>query len=273
MEKNKYKYKLKEQKNTIKPSELSSPLLKKIAAAYGKIDMENDFFSPDLATYYKTDEYNKDTGGVSHKIIRLANFGAPIPALNKAVKALEILYKTPEGKIDLNFQELANNVASTVKKYKSHIRKEYPEQYKDVLISVDEASMTGTGSSFSPGTGEQYATPYAFNPNKNASGTSKNYYYKLGFKKVPKKIPNSGLEVKKLFEQDDETPAESFQKQRIEAFSKIEDKLNDTYKLISNARNKTIDYYATNPSSLATVISTDLIIDYLNDISTLLKED
>lgn len=273
MEKNKYKYKLKEQKNTIKPSELSSPLLKKIAAAYGKIDMQNDFFSPDLTTYYKTDEYDKDTGGVSHRLIRLANFGAPLPALNKAIKALEILYKTPEGKADLNFQDLSDKVILAIKKYKSHIRKEYPEQYKDVTISVDEVSMTGGGASFTPGTGEQYATPYAFNPNKKASGTSSNYYYKLGYKKVPKKIPNSGLEVKQLFEQDEETPAQSFQKQRIEAFSRIEDKLNDTHKLISNARNKTLDYYATNPSSMDAVISTDLIMDYLDDISTLLKED
>ena len=31
-----------------------------------------------------------------------------------------------------------------------------------------------------------YSTPYAFNPNKNAQGTSRNYYLKMGWKLVNK---------------------------------------------------------------------------------------
>lgn len=31
-----------------------------------------------------------------------------------------------------------------------------------------------------------YNTPYAFNPNKNAQGTSRNYYLKMGWKLVNK---------------------------------------------------------------------------------------
>ena len=31
-----------------------------------------------------------------------------------------------------------------------------------------------------------YSTPFAFNPNKNAQGTSRNYYLKMGWKLVNK---------------------------------------------------------------------------------------
>lgn len=47
-----------------------------------------------------------------------------------------------------------------------------------------EQSTTGGGAGaagFTAGTGAQYATPFAFNPNKKAKGTSRNYMYKLGF--------------------------------------------------------------------------------------------
>lgn len=50
--------------------------------------------------------------------------------------------------------------------------------------------------------GEGYNGKYAFNPNKNASGTSKNYYLKMGWKLVNKKKLNrqgKGIDVKKLF--------------------------------------------------------------------------
>ena len=64
-------------------------------------------------------------------------------------------------------------------------------------------STTGGTASFTPGTGAQYATPFAFNKNKKAKGTASNYYYKLGFKPVDKKKLRKqakGIEVKQLFE-------------------------------------------------------------------------
>ena len=72
---------------------------------------------------------------------------------------------------------------------------------------LKEMSATGTGASFTTGAGENYATPYAFNPNKNAKGAKNIYYYKLGFKPVNQKALNKkakGIEVKHLWEE--ETP-------------------------------------------------------------------
>ena len=48
-----------------------------------------------------------------------------------------------------------------------------------------------------------YTGKYAYNPNKNASGTAHNYYLKLGWKLVNRKKLNKqakGIEVKQLFE-------------------------------------------------------------------------
>ncbi len=115
----------------------------------------------------------------------------------------------------------------------------------DKSLPKFESSMTGggvAGASFTPGVGGQYATPYAFNKNKNADGTDRdiltkkygfkiaknqvtenenpgailgpgpkagkegvedNYYVKaFGFKRVPKKIKGSGLEVKQLWKKN-----------------------------------------------------------------------
>ena len=68
---------------------------------------------------------------------------------------------------------------------------------------LKEMSATGTGASFTPGTGENYATPFAFNPNKKAKGAASNYYIKkLGFKLVDKEKLHKqakGIDIKQLW--------------------------------------------------------------------------
>ena len=89
----------------------------------------------------------------------------------------------------------------------------------------------------------------------------------MGYKDVPKKIKGSGLEVKKLYE----GKFNEFQKERIDIFEKIEEELNGLPPLVSNAKDKTVEYYSANPGSYAIVNSTDLILEYIKDIKTLLK--
>jgi hypothetical protein len=172
-----------------------------------------------------------------------------------------------------------------------------------------EISSTGGGpgsAGFTPGTGAQYSTPFAFNPNKKAKGTSRNYMYKLGFKPVktegigatlgpgpkatekgvqdnyyvkgfkyklvPDKIKGSGLEVKPLWEEDTNT-TKAFHQERINAFEKIENELNDIYKMLSNAKNKTAEYYNENPGSYSVFYPTDLVLDYIKDIKDILTQE
>jgi hypothetical protein len=69
------------------------------------------------------------------------------------------------------------------------------QQLKDELKKqLKEMSTSGAAGA--------YSTPYAFNPNKNAQGTSRNYYLKMGWKLVNKnKVRKAakGMEYKDLW--------------------------------------------------------------------------
>ena len=69
------------------------------------------------------------------------------------------------------------------------------QQLKDELKKqLKEMSSSGAAGA--------YSTPYAFNPNKNAQGTSRNYYLKMGWKLVNKnKVRKAakGMEYKDLW--------------------------------------------------------------------------
>ena len=69
---------------------------------------------------------------------------------------------------------------------------------------------------------------------------------------------------------EQENKTEQFQKERIEAFDKLENKLDDIKKLLRQGKIKTIKYYRENPGSFGVFIGTDLIGDYFKDIETLL---
>ena len=161
---------------------------------------------------------------------------------------LEELYESTKDGMDIDpiaFQEVMGKI---------EVLGELLIENKEPLNEIKE----DIGATLGPG-------PKASSDGVKDSAYVKQFKYSL----VPKKIKNSGIEVKQLFE--DDTPQVKFQKQRIEAFSVIEKELNDIYKMISNAKDETLDYYNDNPSSYAVVKSTDLVIDYLRDIKSLLK--
>ena len=247
-----------------KASDIDPNFIKKIEDQYGEVDMTNDYFDLEDSVYYKTVDINKETGGIKHKLIQLPSFGESLKKLSIALNSIRKLATTDAGKKDPKVADLLGQIRDTFNSYRTHLRKNYPDLYSGVKNQLEEISVTGggvAGATFTPGVGAQYATPYAFNPNKKAKGTARNYYYKLGFKPVPKKIKGSGLEVKQLFQE--ESKEQSFQKKRVDAFDSITTQLNDIYKLISNAKNQTIEYYKTNPESYTVVKPTDLVQDYL----------
>jgi hypothetical protein len=138
---------------------------------------------------------------------------------------------------------------------------------KEMFKTIKEQSSTGVGgASFASGDGMQYATKYSFKNPKN----KKQYSYKLGYKLVPNKIKGSGLEVKKIFEDGQLNEYNDFQQDRIKAFETVENELNAILPLLSNAKNETAEFYNENPGSYEVVTATDLILDYLKDIKTLL---
>jgi hypothetical protein len=163
------------------------------------------------------------------------------------------------------------------------------EKIKELIQNrLKEISATGTGASFTAGTGENYATPYAFNPNKKAKGTANNYYYKLGFKPVNQKALNKaakGIEVKQLWEEEesrfdiegflsslstDDPEVKKYIAGRLGDFDLLSSKLKELITLLQNAKKETINSYRENPQFKA-VYGTDLAISLLDDIIKLFK--
>ena len=289
----KFKYNIKETK---KPKDVDPALIARLEKTYGPVQ-DSDFFNDDLDKYYKTTSVNKQTGGVEHEVIELAGFGDSLEKMSDAVEALRLLMSTEDARNDQNIQKIARELKDVFNKYRTHLRKSYPDQYDRIKSTLEEISTSGAAGA--------YLTPYAFRlkgskPNDKAykelgytevkegigadlgpgpkateDGVKDNAYVKqFKYKIVPKdKNGNyvqkgSGLEVKQLFEA--ETP-EEFQKKRIEAFDSIESELNDIYKMLSNAKNETIDHYNNKPSSYNVIKPTDLVLDYIKDIKNLLK--
>jgi hypothetical protein len=291
----------------IKPKDLNPKLKKFIEDKYGPMD-DKDFFSDDLDTYFKTDtSYESEGGGISHNIIKLPSFNELAIQLKKTRDLANELVRGEVVRDDDILRGIYDQQREVFNKFRTHLRKEYPafyDQLKQQLTEedIDEMSTTGGGAgaaSFTPGTGAQYATPYAFRkkgqkpnvksyeefgyklvkedigatlgpgPKASEDGVKDNSYVKqFGYKLVPKKIKGSDLEIKQLFESPS---VEQYQKERINAFDSIEQELNDIYKMLSNAKNETSDYYNDNPSSYSVVKPTDLVLDYIKDIKDLLK--
>jgi hypothetical protein len=154
---------------------------------------------------------------------------------------------------------------------------------------LKEMSATGTGASFTPGTGANYATPTAFNPNKKADGTAYNYYYKLGFKPVNKKALNKaakGIEVKQLWEEEtpefniesfiaslptDDEKLKEYIAGRLGDFNLLSGKLKELITLIRDAKKETIASYKQNPQYRA-VYGTDLAVSLVDNLIKLFKK-
>ena len=88
------------------------------------------------------------------------------------------------------------------------------------LLKVDEESITGSGATFSPGAGEQYAANAAYNPDRKAKGTAHNYLKKKwGWKEAPS-IPNRSskmIDYKQLFQEEE---IETVQDPKTKEFTK-----------------------------------------------------
>lgn len=206
---------------------------------------------------------------------------------------------------DPEFNQIFEDSKKLYNKFVSHLKRSYPKDYENIkpIISkqikeiiqsyLKELSATGAGASagtFTPGTGANYATPNAFNPNKKAKGAQNVYYYKLGWKPVPaeelhkqsKAIDHKDLWKKKLKEEQSaqqyvdslnlsDPSLKQFVETRMKDFDKIEDKLNTLLPLLKNAKKETMEYYKNNPE-FKIKYGTDLAVDYLDDLITLFRE-
>jgi len=75
---------------------------------------------------------------------------------------------------DLVIYKMSEELTEMVKDFRTHIRNNYPEEHK----KIEEANVTGTGTSISTGNSPAYATPKAFGKKKDKD------IEVLGYKKI-----------------------------------------------------------------------------------------
>jgi|TARA_B110000091_G_scaffold25775_1_gene24897 hypothetical protein len=284
-------------------------------------------FSKDGGTKYTVLDIDDETGSVEWETKSLPNYGKLMGDSTDLVDTAKGVFQ--KSKDDSKFRDIYEDSKIIRNKIRTHLRNEYPDEYKRVVMRMNEGldtvsslsamndkrvdavakaiskrydikddsglrgtirmaladhleemSTTGGGSaSFTPGSGMTYATPYAFKrPKKKQKAIPESKLDEnldldaYGYKLVPKnKAGNyvqkgSKLDVKQLFEDQ-----KDFQLKRVAAFDVIEQEMNDIYKMLSNAKNETSEYYNDNPSSYTVIKPTDLVLDYIKDIKNLLK--
>ena len=118
-------------------------------------------------------EPDPETGKISSKVVRKPSISNMVKDLEAEIQDFKkVVEDKPEDVVLYNISEELKEIYN---KFRTHIRKKYPEEYK----KVTEVSSTGTGMTFTAGDGDAYATPYAFGDNKRKK--RKGY---MGYKEV-----------------------------------------------------------------------------------------
>ena len=173
-----FKYKLREENQILKVSEVDPALIQRIETQYGPVDAKNDFFSKNLDTYFKTSSIDKETGSIGHQVIKLASFADSLEKLYTASESLSDLVRSPGGKMDAVVIKMYEDVKVLFNRYRTHLRKYYPDQYEAIKDKLNEISTIASTSGFtSGGEGENHNGP---SPRKSTYGA----YTQAGYKKV-----------------------------------------------------------------------------------------
>lgn len=295
-----FKYKIPEVRETFKAADVDPILIQRIEKIYGPVDVQNDFFSSDLKTYFKTKSVDPETGSVDSQIIKLASFTDSLEKLYTATTALSDLVKSPGGKDDAIVVKLYDALKQVFNSFRTHLRKYYPDQYAAIKDKLDEISTISSNSGFvSGGEGENHTGPsprgskygaykqagykkvtegpgatMGPGPKAGPTGVTKNKYV-TDFKYTLVKNPLKEVEDTEQFLDDmqiNDPAKRKFIESRLLGFDAVEDKLNQLVPMMQQAKNQTIDYYRQNPDSYSVVYGTDLAQEYLNDLINLFKQ-
>jgi hypothetical protein len=239
-----------------------------------------------------------ETGRISWDVDYIPNVGKLVNDVNQLTNtSKDVAVKTKD---DPKFRDIYNDAKLLRNKIRTHVRNNYPEEYRKAVgvaeEIVDEISTSAAGGS--------YLTPYAFRlkgskpndkaykeveegigahlgpgPTASEDGVKDNAYVKqFKYKLVPKdKQGNyvqkgSGLEVKNLFKEEAGQTPKQFHQERMSGFDRVGDLLGQINPLLNDAKRETEEFYKENPESYGVVYGTDLVVDYLNDILDILKD-
>ena len=149
------------------------------------------------ATWDLTDpEVDSQTGSITHTVTYKPDFQKAFRDFKSTRDTLNTVSRKRELDGDDKLDDIAERLGKLFNEFRTHMRKTYSDEYAkmneeqiELLVrnKLKEISATGTGASFTPGEGGQYATPYAFTGKKKAPKSNTNMYRKDGWKLVNKK--------------------------------------------------------------------------------------
>ena len=286
-----YKYKLNEMSKTASPDEAEKELGQpKSSFKVGKVSYSDDGQRKSTIT-----NIDDTTGAISWKIEQLPGFDKLYDDITSLVSTAKRTYT--KTKDDSKFRDFYEQIRILRNKIRTHLRNEYPEQYKRITDLGEISTSGGAGS---------YLTKYAFKkpkkkkvdeasknpgatlgpgPKASEDGVKDNYYVKaFGYKLAPsvKNRKSKVIDYRQLWKENHmynqtlseaENDVEQFQQKRINDFDELEKRLDVLQKKLKQGKLSTIRYYREKPESYSVVYGTDMINDYFNDIETLLTQD
>ena len=146
---------------------------------------------------YTVTSLDKETGAVKWDVDYLPNLSELFDTATELVRVSKGVYL--KAKDDPKFRDFYEEAKIIKNSIRTHIRNEYPDDYRRITTNIDEMSTTGGGAgaaSFTSGTGAQYATPYAFR--KKGQKTDDKAYKEIGYKSINEEGESWGLEPRQL---------------------------------------------------------------------------
>ena len=150
-----YKYKLNEMSKTASPEEAAKELKRKPGEPF-KVGQVS--FSDDGTTKSTITNINKETGAIKWTITQLPGFDKLMEELDDALDTSKRVFQ--KTKADNKWREIYEDIRSVRNKARTHLRNEYPEEFKRMRrrnILEDEVEEISTS-----GAAGAYNTPFAF---------------------------------------------------------------------------------------------------------------
>ena len=186
----KYKFKLSEMSKTASPDDAE----KELGTPKRKFQVGQVTYSDDGTSSSEITNIDPTTGAVSWKITQLPGFEKLYKEMDDLVDVSKRVYvKTKE---DKKFREFYENARKLRNSIRTHLRNEYPDQYKRITRigegDMDEVSMSGAAGA--------YLTPYAFR--RKGQKADDEAYKELGYKPVKENFSAGGRSLG-YYEEDD----------------------------------------------------------------------
>ena len=178
-----YKYKLSEMSKTASPEEAEKELTRKDGEpfAVGQVT-----YSADGTTKSTIRDIDPTTGAISWTVTQLPGFEKLYDEVDDFVDVAKRVYqKTKDDKKFRDFYEQARKIRNAIR---THLRNEYPDEYKRMQSRVDEGEVEEMSTSGGAGA---YLTPYAFR--KKGKKPNIKAYKEIGYKEVKEAMDGGTL--------------------------------------------------------------------------------